>query len=379
MRIVVSGMIAADPHQGGATWAVLQYLLGFRALGHDIYFIEPVSECSLQPRGTDFVRSINARYFLDVMTRFGFDGRAALVEAKTRESAGIRYQELASIARRTDLLINISGVLTIEDLVHPIPIRVYLDVDPAFVQFWYSQGIDMRFGGHTHYVTTGQSIGRDGCVVPDCGLKWMHTFQPVVLAHWPVAASLERDALTTVGNWRSYGSIEHAGVFYGQKAHSMRPLFGLARSTDARFCLAMAIHPDESQDVVALAENGWELLNPADVSATPENYQRFIQGSLAEFGISKSGYVASRCGWFSDRSACYLASGRPVIAQETGFSNYLPTGDGLLAFDTVEAAIAAIDAVRANYKRHACAARDIAETYFDSGKVLSRLLDCVTA
>jgi hypothetical protein len=158
----------------------------------------------------------------------------------------------------------------------------------------------------------------------------------------------------------------------------MRELFELPRLTDARFCLAMSIHQDESQDLAALERNGWRLVNPNDVASTPEDYRRFIQNSWAEFGVSKSGYVASRCGWFSDRSACYLASGRPVIAQDTGFSSYLPTGEGLFAFGSAHDVIAGIDALRGNYKRHACAARDIAETYFDSGKVLPRLLDAVT-
>src|SRR5262249_5086828 len=157
----------------------------------------------------------------------------------------------------------------------------------------------------------------------------------------------------------SYGSIEHDGVFYGQKAHSLRPLFDLPTRTDERFAPALAIDPGDHADRSALAANGWQVLDPIDAAATPDRYRRFVRGSKAEFGIAKSGYVTSRCGWFSDRSVCYLASGRPVIAQETGFGQFLPTGTGLFAFETSDDVLAAIAALREDYARHARAARAI--------------------
>ena len=161
------------------------------------------------------------------------------------------------------------------------------------------------------------------------------------------------DGFTTVGNWRGYGSIEHEGIFYGQKAHSLRQFIGLPRRTNAKLMPALAIHPEETRDLTALRENGWILLDPAEVARDPRRYREFIQGSRGEFGIAKSGYVASRCGWFSDRSACYLASGRPVLAQETGFSEFLPTGEGLIPFETEDDVLAGIDALRSDYPRHA--------------------------
>jgi hypothetical protein len=282
---------------------------------------------------------------------------------------------LREVARRTDLLVNVSGMLADGELTGRIPVRVYLDLDPAFNQLWHAtQGIDMRFAGHNRFVTVGQAIGRPECTVPTCGLPWVPTLQPVVLAHWPMAEGVTHDALTTVGNWRGYGSIEYGGVFYGQKAHALRPLISLPTLTDEKFVLALAIHPDEKKDLAALAGNGWRLLDPAEVAGTPASYRRFVQGSMAEFGIAKSGYVASRCGWFSDRSACYLASGRPVLAQETGFSRFLPTGEGLFAFETCDQVLAGIEVLRRNYTRHARAARALAEEYFDSDKVLTRFL-----
>jgi hypothetical protein len=370
LTILFSGMIAGDPGQGGAAWAVLQYVLGLRRLGHSVYFVEPVRTGPPHP-------TIMA-YFTEVTRTFGLEGAAALLPAGARQTVGLPYEQLLEIAGRADVLINVSGMLSDDVLVPRVPVRVYLDLDPAFVQLWHAtQTADMRFAGHTHFVTVGQSIGGLDCDVPTCGLDWIPTLQPVVLERWPAIGPdgpVRWDALTTVANWRGYGSIEHGGVHYGQKAHSLRRLIDLPRLTRERFTLALSIHPQEVKDVEALSSNGWQRVDPADVAATPAQYQRFVQGSKAEFGLAKSGYVASRCGWFSDRSACYLASGRPVVAQDTGFSRHLPTGEGLFAFNTVDEAAAAIEVMNRDYRRHCRAARALAEEYFDSDKVIGTLL-----
>jgi glycosyltransferase involved in cell wall biosynthesis len=369
-------MIAADPDQGGATWAVIQYLLGFRRLGYRVVFVESIPETSMSPKGVPPDCTRNAAYFRRVMEDFGFDSDSTLLVAGTRQTVGLAYEELRRIARSADVLINVSGILTDEELTGGIPCRVYLDLDPTFNQLWHALDIcDMRFRGHTHFVTIGLAIGRSDCTVPTCGLPWITSPQPVVLSHWPVARRITHDALTTVGHWRSYGSIEHEGTLYGQKAHSLRRFITLPTLTDERFLLALAIHPDEHKDLAALAANGWRLVDPAQVVRSPADYRRFIRGSRGEFGIAKSGYVASRCGWISDRSICYLASGRPVLAQETGFSHFIPAGEGLFAFESTEDILAAIEELRSNYARHARAARAIAEESFDSDKVLGRLLD----
>lgn len=376
LTILLSGMIAADPHQGGATWAVLQYVLGLQRLGHEVFLVEPLRAAALRPNGAALPDSVNARYFWEVVGSFDLADRSALLLAETRETAGLPYEAILSVARRADLLLNISGMLADPAILEPIPRRVYLDLDPAFNQLWHAvEGIDMRFDAHTHFITVGLAIGSPSCPVPLCGRRWIPTLQPVALQHWPLAAGAASDALTTVGSWRGYGSVEHKGVFYGQRAHSVRPIFALPTRTETPLALALNIHPDEMVDLDALHANGWRLLDPYRVAGTPQDYRAFIQGSRGELGIAKSGYVVSHCGWFSDRSACYLASGRPVIAQETGFSRFLPTGEGLFAWEDLDSALAAIEALPRDYDRHRQAARCLAEEYFDSDRVLGRLLD----
>jgi len=225
----------------------------------------------------------------------------------------------------------------------------------------------------------GMNVGREDCMVPTCGLRWLTTTQPVVLDYWPVAQELPHFGWTTVGNWRGYGSVAYRGVQYGQKVHSMRPLMPLAARTNEWFELALDIHADERADLDALAANGWHLLDPREVAGTPAKYAAFVRESKGEFGLAKSGYVASNCGWFSDRSACYLASGRPVVAQETGWSRWLAAGEGVVPFTSVDDAVAAVESVSHDYARHARAARAVAERHFDSRIVLPPLLEAVGA
>jgi hypothetical protein len=370
--VIVSGMIAATPWQGGATWAVLQYLLGLRRLGWDVHFVEPVDE----PGGPD---ADTLRYVDDALSQFGLGDRWALVPPAGGDPIGMSRAELRDVARRSDLLLSVSGMLLDPDVLDAVSVRAYLDLDPAFNQLWHAvEGVDMRFDAYTHFVTIADTIGRPECPIPDCDREWLPTLPPVVLEEWPLAQRLERRALTTVGHWRSYGSIHHDGLHYGQKVHSLRTVIDLPTRTRARFEPALAIHPDEVDDLAGLADNGWTLLDPAVVAQTPDDYRQFVQGSWAEFGLAKLGYVVSDSGWFSDRSACYLASGRPVIAQDTGFGRRLPIGEGLLAFSTADDVAAAVAELERDYERHRRAAREVATEHLDSDRVLGRLLERLT-
>jgi hypothetical protein len=367
--VIVSGTIARTPWQGGATWAILQYVLGLRRLGCSVYFIEPID--GLRDKASDAVR-----YCSQVMRRFELDGRWALLPAGGGDPVGMSRRAVREAAASADVLLNVSGMLADPDVLDRVQVRAYLDLDPVFVQLWHeAEGVDMHLDGHTHFISLGDGIGRPDCPIPTCGRRWLATLPPVVLDQWPVATRLEHHAGTTIGHWRSYGSIQYNGIQYGQKAHSLRPLIDLPQRTHARFALALAIDPAETRDLAALRENGWVLLDPATVASTPDDYQRFVQGSWAEFGLAKSGYVVSRSGWFSDRSACYLTSGRPVIAQDTGFGRRLPIGEGLFAFSTAEDVAAAVAELERDYQRHRVAARCLAEEHLDSDRVLVSLLE----
>lgn len=368
MRIVVAGMLAGVPRQGGATWAALQWILGLLRLGHQVVVIEEVD-------GERFTGAVSR--FSALVDTFGLDPYAALVHRGTGETAGTARGELLRACAGADLLLNISGTLTDPDLLAAVRQRVFVDLDPAFTQLWHTQGVDMGLDRHERFVTIGRGLGEPASRVPDCGRSWVTTPQPIVLEHWPFADVPTSRALTTVGHWRAYGSIHHDGVHYGQKAHALRPLFDLPQRVDASFEPAFAVHPDEREDLAALERHGWRLTDPDVVAGTPEDYRRFVQSSWAELGIAKQGYVAARCGWFSDRSLCYLASGRPVIAHDTGFGDWLATGEGVFAFTTAQDVAQAVEALRADYPRHRRAARALAVDVFDSDRVLRELLTCL--
>ncbi len=374
-RVIVSGMVAGVPGQGGATWAVLQYVLGLLRMGHDVHLVEELGTDRIRPPGARLERSENARYFRRLVQRFGLEGRATLLLENSRQTVGLSCADLERVADRAELLLNLSGVLS-PRLASRIPVRAYVDLDPAFTQLWQDvEGVDMGLDGHTHFVTVGLALGTSACSVPTLGRQWIRTAPPVVLEEWPAArAQPARDAWTTVANWRGYGSIRWNGSTLGQKAHAFRRLVDLPRESGDRFELALSIHPEETKDLRALRENRWSLVDPGRVAGDPVRYRRFVQGSAAELGVAKTGYVQSRSGWFSDRSACYLASGRPVLAQDTGFSDHLPTGWGLVPFTSLEEAVDGVHRVRADYERHARAARGVAEEHLAADRVLERLM-----
>lgn len=371
LTILLSGTLAGVPGQGGASWAVLQYLLGLRRLGHDVLFVETVDG-----GGRPLARTPTGRYFAGLVSAFELYGTAALIDRASGSALGMERAAIERFAGRADLLLNLSGVLDDPDLLEPIGVRAYVDLDPGFTQLWSeAEDIDLGLGSHNRFVTIAPGI-RDS-PIPTGGRAWLTTLQPIVLEHWPVDGSNPVPALSLVGNWRGYGSVEYRGTQYGQRAHSLRPLVELPRHLPVPVVAALGIHPGETDDVAALQRNGWRLIDPRAAAGTPARYRAFVGGSWAELGIAKSGYVAARCGWFSDRSVCFLASGRPVIAQDTGFAAHLPTGRGLMCFDSAADVLASVEDVRADYEGHRHAARAIAEQHFDSDRVLTRLLGCL--
>ena len=377
-RITVAGSIAQKPHQAGHCWQFLQYLLGLRRLGWDVLFVDRLENALCRDehgRACAPAASVNLRWVDAVMREFELDGAWSVVLDGGRH-AGVPRDRVLAHVRDSELLLNVMGFLGDEELLAAARKRVFLDTDPGFGQMWKALGLADVFAGHDAHVTIGERIGRDGCTIPTCGLDWITTPQPVVLDAWPAVPPPARDAFTTVGRWRgAYGPIDFEGHRYGLRVHEFRRFAALPRATSARFELALDIDPAETADLALLVDGGWRLVDPAVAGRTPSGYRDWIARSAAEYMVAKGMYVDSASGWFSERSICYLASGRPVLAQDTGLGDLYPLGEGLIAFATLDEAVAGVEAIRADHARHARAARALAEAHFDSDRVLGRLLE----
>jgi hypothetical protein len=322
----------------------LSYALGLRRLGCAVRLIEEVRDAS--PQALEYARDVAAAFGLEYTTANGADEGG-------------------------DLLVNISGNVGSQRLRRGFRRAAFVDVDPGFTQYWHEQGL-ARIDPHDAYFTVAANLGSPRCAIPTCGLEWRPTWPPVPLDEWPVVDG-GFDRFTTVATWRSsFGSIEP----YGLKHHEWRKFLSLPARTTLAFEAAMRIDAADLADRQALETHGWRLVAPSLVSE-PAGFRRYVQTSGAEFSVAQGIYVQTQSGWFSDRSARYLASGRPVLVADTGFGRRVSVGEGLLAFRTLEEATAGARAIAEDYGRHARAARRIAEVHFDSDHVLKRLLEDV--
>jgi hypothetical protein len=376
--IVVAGSLAQKPRRGGHTWVLLQYLLGFQRLGWEVLFLDRLEpEMYVDRAGSHCLLddSFNLHYVLSVMECIGLSDAFSVVCDGGERFVGLSREDVLERTRNSALLVNIMGFFTDEEILSCAPRRVFLDIDPGFGQIWRALGLADLFYGHDDYVTIGENLGQHGCSIPTCGLEWVTTPQPVVLDRWPPMEGASGERFTSIATWRGpYGPLEYRGKTYGLRVHEFRKFAQLPRLSGGSFQLALDIHPDEVNDLALLEANGWSLVDPSVVAGDPWAYQAYIQGSKAEFMVAKNMYVQAKSGWVSDRSICYLASGKPVLAQDTGLQGLYPTGEGLLTFTTLDEALASVEEISRNYTRHTRAARVLAEDYFDSDKVLSRLL-----
>jgi len=375
-RVVIAGAIARHPVGGGGnTWAFLQYVFGFQRLGFDTYYVEHLApeDCvDDEWHPTSFAASANARYFQTVVDRFGLGGQAGLFEWNGIGHVGLSREAIETLAPDVELLINLSGHFHLETVLRAVRRRLFVDLDPGFTQIWQQRyGVDMNLRGHDAYVTVGLHLGQPDCPLPTCGIKWHATLPPVVRDAW-ATRSPAGAAYSTVADWRGYSPVEWDGVWYGQKAEEFIRVIELPERVSVPMEICLAIHPDEP-DLARLRRHRWCLVSPHKHAATPDVYREYIQMSRGEFTVVKHGYAAGRTGWFSDRSACYLAAGRPVIMEDTGVGLYVPTGSGLLTFRDVDEAVAAIEEVERSYARHAAAATAFAREHLDSDRVLMRL------
>jgi hypothetical protein len=374
--IIVSGAVANKPFNGGNAWSRLSWISGFQRLGFDVYFVEQIdrSNCVDTSGGvTAFEQSVNLVYFRAVTRQFGLAERSSLIYDEGAEVYGVPLAKLADKAKRA-VLFNISGHLTCADIKAAASCRIYYDDDPGFTQFWHAAGTPARgFGQHDVYFTIGENIGTAHSVIPTNGIQWNHTRPPVVLDDWPIATRAF-DRFTTVASWRgAYGPVDYLGKTYGLKVHEFRKFFELPARVAKTFEIALEIQPADKKDLDRLMANGWQVVEPIRAAGLPGDFRRYIQNSGAEFSVAQNIYVDANSGWFSDRTVRYLASGKPVLVQDSGFSRHYPIGEGLHAFRTIDEAIDAAERIVRDYDRHCNAARRIAEEFFDSDRVIRRL------
>ena len=388
--IVVGGYLGLVP-AAGVTWDYVQYPAGFAALGHDVFYLEDTRLWPVyQPAGSDWGDcSASVSHVAAVMAEFGLAGRWAYRDEASGRCFGLTEVQLREVCRSADVFVNVSCSTFLRDEYRAIPVRVLVDTDPMFTQVQLvsqqmftpgSPGLRELVEGHTHHFTFGESVGRPECLMPDCGVAWRPTRQPVRLDLWPAAEPV-RDragsAYTTLMNWTAGKALEHAGTTWGQKDVELRRLFELP-SAVPEIPLAVAVGQTggagEPFPAAEARAAGWRVLDPEACAPDCAGYREFIAGSLGELSVAKETYVKARTGWFSCRSACYLASGRPVVTQDTGWTAHLPAGRGLLAFDTLATAAEALRSVEEDPVAHARAARELAEEFFDSRHVLTRML-----
>ena len=370
LKILCSGYLVRHPI-GGLSWHHLQYLLGFQELGHEVVFFEhfgwpnscydpEINEMTSDPAfGVAYVQKMFGHYIPDI--------RWVYLSEHGGEF-GISRDELGDVCSDCDVYFNLSNVNWIPEL-NKCRRRVLVDTDPVFTQVG-KQGIDFNFSEYDVLFTYGERVHQLGCSMPTAGKSWLPTRQPVAIDQWPVTPGDATAPFSTVINWTSYKLEE--GATYGEKDREFEPYFSLPTKVHEPMEIA-----GNAPRVIRqrLAAGGWRLVDPLEVTKDPRTYQDFLARSRAEFCVAKHGYVSTQCGWFSDRSTAYLALSRPVVVQDTGFSKFLPCGDGLLTYRTPGEAIAAIESVSQDYDHHSRAAREVVEANFDSRKILTELLE----
>lgn len=377
LRIVVTGLLAQYP-LGGAAWDYLQYPVGLHRMGHDVYYVENTGLWPFNPHegGVSAGCDDNVRHLSTLMRRFGLGDRWAYCFAWQDQWFGMSDRRRAEVLATADVFINVSGVWR-----DPVLLReqtgarmVFIDSDPVFTQIKLARGqVDFRrsVDAHDVHFSFGEAHSDR---VPATGHSWLPTRQPVLLDEWRVDTAVH-DRFTTVMNWTSYKPVELDGVTYGQKDIEFRRFLDLPFAVDPiRLEIAMGPGRNRRAPLGLLRRRGWTVVDPGEVCPDIDAYRRYVASSRGEWSVAKHGYVAGAPGWFSGRSACYLASGRPVVVEDTGLASVVPTGEGVLTFCSPDEAADRLHAVDGDIGRHARAARDIATEYFDSDRVLDDLL-----
>jgi hypothetical protein len=380
MRVVVLGMMGRTPF-AGVGWQVLHYLEGFRRLGWDVHYVEDTGDWAYDAERNIITDdpTYPLAYIGRLMSWAGLGDRWTYVAPDGR-SLGPERITLEDLFASTDVLVNVTGATVLRDEHMVVPVRIFLETDPGLPEIEVAQGNEFTTNlleAHTHYFTYGESFGKPGCLLPVDRFDYQATRQPVVLDWWTPpegAPSARTDAFTTVTSWEQAGKdAEWNGeTYYWSKHLEFLRFIDLPRHVDPPLELAMA--SEDSAVIDRLTSHGWHVIDGVALSKDILPYRDYIFGSHAEFTVAKDQYVRLRTGWSSDRSACYLAAGKPVITQDTGFGTVVPVGEGLFAFTDMEDVVAAVDAIESRYELHARAARELAEEFFGAEKVVDALV-----
>jgi hypothetical protein len=383
MRVIVTGLVATYP-VGGVAWDYLQYVAGFRALGCEVYYLEDTGQWLYDPAAETFTEDAggNVRFLADALATID-PGMAEQWSLRGPDGVyhGLDARTVERSCAGADLFLNLSGSCWLREAYRGARVKAYVDTDPAYSQaklaavdagtadeaVRYSVDLIRR---HDVFFTLGEAVGTPDCIIPTGGIRWLPTRQPIALSLWPARAAPE-GAFTTVMSWK----IEPLppmldGRVYGGKDVELARFMQLPSRTSETLEMAIAGAAPRAEIEAA----GWRLRDAGHVSATMASYRDYLLASRGELSVAKNAYVATRSGWFSTRSAAYLACGKPVVVQDTGFRPYVPTGPGLHAFSTADEAVAALAAIRGDYARACRHAREVAETCFDAARVCARLI-----
>jgi len=375
--IIGVGIAGYPVSAAGNTWAFLQWVLGFQKLGWDVWVVEGIESAKCideNYKACSFKESANKSHWEKITGEFGFKN-SLFIDGKTENE-----KDLILFARDAEIFLNISGHFKELGIVRDISDRIYLDLDPAFTQIW-ARGYqcDMNFHGHNRFFSVGTRM--ENARIPETGHQWLPTLPPVDLDYWqpqsPKKKQKSEGYWTTVTHWYGYPDIEWDGILYSGKGAEFDKLILLPKKTKAKLMIATDL---DSQNKVRqnFEKNGWKITSGPSISKNWKDYRNFVGASRGECCVAKGGYVVSKCGWFSDRSACYLAAGRPVVLQETGWSSILGGDEGLLPFTDLESAAAALDKIESDYETHSLAARKIAEEKLDNKKVVAAMLEKIS-
>ena len=363
----------------GIAWQAAHYLVALKKLGYDAWYIEDSGANPYDPRVESVVMNCgyNIAYLRRVMERFGFAERWAYRCGVDETYHGLSRHEIAQLYGEADALINLCGSHHLFERHLACPVRILIDTDPGYQQINYAKGDAAErayIDAHTHFFTYGANIGKRDCPIPAAGVAWRPTRPPVDVDLWPEPEG-EPDCFTSIASWDNHGKdIEYGGSTYLWSKHVNFLKFLDLPHARPGACFRMAILPPDDGVRREVEGGGWCLTDPRPISADIDSYRDFIAGSRGEFTVAKDIYVSTRSGWFSDRAVCYLASGRPVLTMATGFERLYPIGGGLFPFATRDEALAAIDAIAGDYRRHSRAARELAREYFDGEGVVGTML-----